>query len=203
MDLVTTDHLSEKAIRDYKLVRQAIEGGDRLAYADLMQLYWDALYYVMLKKTGNPVEAEDLTIETFGKAFLKLDQYSPKYAFSTWLFSISSNNFIDFARRKKEKTLSFDGQTGDNPQINSTNFVSEHPDPEEKFIKKEQVLMLRQVVERLKPHYRNLIELRYYQDYSIDEIARELDLPSGTVKAKLFRAREFLFNILNGSRGKI
>lgn len=96
-----TSHLTEKALRDYKLVQQAIGDGNQHAYAELMKNYRDSLYFMLLKMTNNPHDAEDLTIEAFGKAFKKLHQYTPDYAFSTWLFKIASNNCIDFIRKRK------------------------------------------------------------------------------------------------------
>ncbi|MFP4470114.1 MAG: RNA polymerase sigma factor [Bacteroidales bacterium] len=197
---ITTDHLSERALHDYHLVKHAVDG-DQSAYAELMQRYRDSVYFMFMKKFNNSIEAEDLTIEVFSKAFLKLRSYSPEFAFSTWLNSIASNHYIDFLRKKKKAMLSIDHQ--EEQQIQAGHFLSKHPDPEENMIQKEQVLMLKQVVEKLKPHYRTLIELRYYRDYSIEEIACELHLPTGTVKAKLFRGREFLFNILKSPKLKI
>ncbi len=199
---VNSNHLSESALYDHRLVQQAVGSGDQSAYAELMQRHRDAVYFMFLKKSNNPIEAEDLTIEVFSKAFLKLDRYSPRYAFSTWLGTIATNHYIDFLRRKKE-AMSFVDQDAANYREASGVFQSEAPDPEEYLIKNEKVLMLRQVVEKLKPHYCKLIELRYYRGYSIEEIASELDLPAGTVKAKLFRAREFLYNILKAAKIKI
>ena len=98
-------HLTEKGLRDYKLVQLAIDKGDQRAYAELMKNYKDSIYFMLLKMTNNPDDAEDLTIEAFGKAFEKLHQYTPNYAFSTWLFKIASNNCIDFIRKKKNKYM--------------------------------------------------------------------------------------------------
>ncbi len=89
-------NLTEKGQRDYLLIQRALRDGDQKAYADLLHYYRDSLYFMMLKMTNNPYDADDLTIEAFGKAFKKLDQYTPDYAFSTWLFKIASNNCIDF-----------------------------------------------------------------------------------------------------------
>lgn len=191
-------HLTEKGIRDYKLVRFAIETGDQKAYAELMHHYRDSLYYMLLKMTNNPHDAEDLMIEAFGKAFKKLDQYTPDYAFSTWLFRIASNNCIDFIRKKRKSAHSHFDQSNDNGL--SKDLIESLPstglDPEEKIIKKQKIKMTRAVVEKLKPHYKKLIELRYFKEYSYEEIAKELNLPLGTVKAQLFRAREFLSNVI-------
>ncbi|MCB2221222.1 MAG: sigma-70 family RNA polymerase sigma factor [Bacteroidetes bacterium] len=200
-----TSHLTEKALRDYKLVQQAIGEGNQHAYAELMKNYRDSLYFMLLKMTNNPHDAEDLTIEAFGKAFKKLHQYTPDYAFSTWLFKIASNNCIDFIRKKKKYTFSIDKNYDD--EQTGTELANKIPaevlDPEEDLMKKQRIQLMREVVEKLKPHYRTLIELRYFKEFSYDEIATELNLPLGTVKAQLFRAREFLYQILKNSKDKI
>lgn len=196
--------LTDKALRDYKLVRLAVEKGDQKAYAALMKHYHDALYFMLLKMTNNPSDADDLAIEAFSKAFNKLDQYTPDFAFSTWLFRIATNNCIDFIRRSKKSGQSQEMGSepqGENDQPDDTPSLS--PDPEETMIKSQQVKMMRAVVEKLKPHYRTLVELRYYKEYSYEEIAKELNLPPGTVKAQLFRARELLYNILKYSEGRM
>lgn len=190
-------NLTDKAMRDYQLVQAAIEQGDQRAYATLMNNYRDSLYFMLLKMTNNASDADDLTIEAFGKAFKKLEQYTPDYAFSTWLFKIASNNCIDFMRKKKKRTFSMDSSPDGEEGNDLTNYLpSDGPDPEEWAMKKEKMALMREVVEKLKPHYRQLIELRYFKEYSYEEIAAELNLPLGTVKAQLFRAREFISNIM-------
>jgi len=197
-------NLTEKALRDYKLVCLAKETGNQKAYADLMNYYRDSIYFMLLKMTNNASDADDLTIEAFGKAFKKLHQYTPEYAFSTWLFKIASNNCIDFIRKKKKNTFSMDRHYEDQEGTELANSIpASILDPEESLIKNQKIKMMRLIVERLKPHYRTLVELRYFKEYSYEEIAKELSLPLGTVKAQLFRAREFLFNIMKGSKGKI
>ncbi len=195
--------LTEKGIRDYKLVIKAVEDGDQKAYAELMKNYRDSLYFMLLKMTNNPNDADDLTIEAFGKAFKNLKQYTPDYAFSTWLFKIASNNCIDFIRRKKKHTFSMnEGYKEENDEL-ANRLPSHTLDPEEKVIKNQKVKLMHEVVDKLKPHYKTLIELRYFKEYSYEEISQELDLPLGTVKAQLFRAREFLYNILKNAQEKI
>lgn len=197
-----TSNLSEKAKYDFELVNQAIEGNQR-AYSDLMDRYKDAIYYLLLKMVNNKSDAEDLTIEAFGKAFKNLHQYTPNYAFSTWLFKIATNNCIDFIRKKKANLVSIDQpQDANNPVPMPTTIQSNTLDPEETLIKEQNVLLVQSLVARLKPRYRTLIELRYFKEYSYEEIADELDLPLGTVKAQLFRARELLYNILKNSKHK-
>lgn len=187
-------NLSDKAKYDYKLVQAAIDGDER-AYAELMDRYKDAIYYMLLKMVNNKNDAEDLTIEAFGKAFKNIGQYTPNYAFSTWLFKIATNNCIDFIRKKKANIISID-HTDEESDITPPSLQSSTPDPETDMIKNQKVKLMRGVVNKLKPRYRQLIELRYFKEYSYEEIAQELDLPLGTVKAQLFRARELLFNIL-------
>ncbi|HRY32883.1 MAG TPA: sigma-70 family RNA polymerase sigma factor [Bacteroidales bacterium] len=198
-------HLTEKAIRDYKLVQLALNNGDQGAYAELMHHYRDSLYFMLLKMTNDPTDADDLTIEAFGKAFKNLHQYTPEFAFSTWLFKIASNNCIDFIRKRKKNTFSLDQSLNyeDDGEDMASKLPSSVPDPEESIIKKQKIKLMRQVVEKLKPHYRKLVEMRYFQELSYEEIATELNLPLGTVKAQLFRAREFLYQILKNSQEKI
>lgn len=204
MEVVPNSDLSDKAQYDYKLVRAAVDHGDQKAYALLMERYRDSIYFMLLKMVNNKDDADDLTIEAFGKAFSKLHQYTPSYAFSTWLFKIASNNCIDFIRKKKKNVYSLDkpieGSDGGEMTID---VASTGLNPEETYIKAQKVLLMQEVVEKLKPRYRTLVELRYFKEYSYEEIATELELPLGTVKAQLFRAREFLYNILKNSKEKI
>ncbi len=190
-------NLSEKAQRDFVLVQQATKG-DQKAYAELMGRYRDAIYYMLLKMVNNASDAEDLTIEAFGKAFKNIQQYTPNYAFSTWLFKIATNNCIDFIRKRKATTVSLDQNDDDSDKM-SPDIQSSTLDPEEEMIKDQKIKMMRELVSKLKPRYRKLIELRYFMEYSYEEIAEELELPIGTVKAQLFRARELLFNILKNT----
>jgi RNA polymerase sigma-70 factor (ECF subfamily) len=198
-------NLSDKAVYDLELVRRAVENKDQKAYAELMSRYRDSIYFMLLKMINNKDDADDLTIEAFGKAFHRLHQYTPNYAFSTWLFKIASNNCIDWIRKqKKKKMLSIDSpigtQDGDEMHIE---LKGHGLDPAESVIKEQKSEVMREVVEKLKPRYRTLVELRYYKEYSYEEIADELDLPLGTVKAQLFRAREFLENLLDTRKDHI
>lgn len=187
-------NLSDKAQKDFELVMQALDG-DQKAYAVLMDHYRDAIYFMLLKMVNNPSDAEDLTIEAFGKAFNNIKQYTPNFAFSTWLFKIATNNAIDFMRKKKASNLPLE-HTNENEETIPISVNSDLPDPEENLIIKQKVKLMRNVVLKLKPRYRKLIELRYFQELSYEEISDELGLPIGTVKAQLFRARELLYNII-------
>ncbi|MCD6201069.1 MAG: sigma-70 family RNA polymerase sigma factor [Bacteroidales bacterium] len=190
----TNNNLSEKAKRDLNLVNRALSG-DQQAYSKLMSRYRDAIYYMLLKMVNNSTDAEDLTIETFGKAFKNLQQYVPDFAFSTWLFKIATNNCIDFIRKQRTPLISIDQDHNDKNGIPLT-IQESAPDPEENMIKSQKAVLMRSVVDQLKPRYKDLIVLRYFKEYSYEEIANELNLPLGTVKAQLFRAKELLYNIL-------
>ena len=196
-------NLSEKAQVDFKVVQLAVKG-DQKAYAELMSRYKDSIYFMLLKMVNNRDDADDLTIEAFGKAFKNLHQYTPDFAFSTWLFKIATNNCIDFIRRKRKYTFSIDkNMENDSGQEMQFEIKSPMLDPEEKMIKKQKAILMRDVVEKLKPRYKRLVELRYFQERSYEEIADELKLPLGTVKAQLFRAREFLYQILKNQEEQI
>ena len=197
-------NLSDKARQDYKLVRKALDDKDQMAYAKLMERYRDSIYFMLLKMVNNEDDADDLTIEAFGKAFKRLEQYTPNYAFSTWLFKIASNNCIDFLRKKKKVLLSID-QEFENSEGDKSSFQLEDLDrtPDEKVIQKQRAEHMRSVVSKLKPRYRELIELRYFKELSYEEIAQELKLPLGTVKAQLFRARAFLQDMMESTKDTI
>ncbi|MFB1019811.1 MAG: sigma-70 family RNA polymerase sigma factor, partial [Flavobacteriales bacterium] len=130
-----------------------------------------------------------------------LKHYTPAFAFSTWLFKIASNHSIDFIRKKRIKALSLDKgfTTSDGDQMQIT-VEDDSPDPFETLEKKQRVERMRLVVSKLKPRYRRLVELRYFEELSYDEIAKELDLPLGTVKAQLYRARDILASVMEGSK---
>lgn len=188
--------LTTKAVYDYRLVRLAIENDDQKAYAELLHRYRESVFFTMLKMCNNKDDAEDLTIEAFGRAFKKLDQYSPDFAFSTWLFKIASNNAIDFLRKKKQKqSVSLDNKSDYSEGTDhSANIKAPTLDPEESFIKKQKMERLRVLVDNLKPKYKEMIELFYFQELSHEEISQRLNLPIGTIKAQLFRARDLLYN---------
>lgn len=195
--------LSEKGKKDLVIVNRA-KAGDQSAFAELMQRYREPVYYMLLKMIKNTDDADDLTIEAFGKAFNRIHQYSPTYAFSTWLFKIASNNCIDFIRKKRVYLTSMDhAYTNKDGESVGIEVDSGLPDPEEVYIKQQKVKAMREVVDKLKPRYRDLIIKRYFEELTYDEIVEEMDLPLGTVKAQLFRAREFLANLMKNTKNNI
>ncbi|MXV52527.1 sigma-70 family RNA polymerase sigma factor [Pedobacter sp. HMF7647] len=189
-------NFSNNAKNDFNLVTKAKQG-DQRSYAELMQRYKDSIYFMALKMVNNKDDAMDLTVETFGKAFENLDRYKPEFAFSTWLFRIATNNCIDFIRKKKLNVVSMHAMMDDDGDDKPMQIRTDTLNPEESSIKKQQSEQLKLIVEKLPQRYRTLIFLRYYDELSYEEIAQQLDLPLGTVKAQLFRARDLLSNILN------
>ena len=193
---VQTNFTSQRALDDYSIVKQAIKG-DQKAYSILHDRYRSPIFHMMLKMVNNREDADDLTIEAFGKAFSKLTSYAPRYAFSTWLFRIAINNGIDYIRKKRLQMLSIDDPIdGESSSDYSGNIRSANLDPEEAFIRKQRLGLMREMLTKLSGKYRLMIELRYFEELSYEEIARELDIPLGTVKAQLFRAKEMLHKLL-------
>ncbi len=195
---------SDRAKEDLELVKRAVKKKDQAAFKKLMSRYKDSIYFMVLKMVHDPSDAEDITIESFGKAFNKLDSYDRKYAFSTWLFKIATNNCIDFIRKKRLATTSLDepveNDKGDELYVD---FKADVPNPEEKYIKSQRAFSVRSMIEKLDEKYKHLIKLRYYEELSYEEIAVELDIPLGTVKAQLFRAKELLCKLLENNIEKI
>ncbi len=197
-----TTNLSPRAQEDYNMVLKAI-GGCQRAYANLMERYRSSIFHMMLKMVNNRDDAEDLTLEAFGKAFNKLPSYAPRYAFSTWLFKIAINNCIDHIRKKRLHLLSIDDPIEPNSDHDfSSNIPSGTLDPEMQMVRQQRLSLMRSMLGELSLKYRLMIELRYFEELSYDEIAKELDIPLGTVKAQLFRAKEILFQLLQSPRAQ-
>ena len=193
--------LSDKARHDLKVIDRALHG-DSKAYTELLTRYRDSVYYVLLRMVNNPSDAEDLTIEAFGKAFHNLPKYVPSHAFSTWLFRIATNNCIDFMRKKSQSPRPFDQDEGEEDEMEAT-VASDTRAPDEVMMDRETAASLNRIVKSLKPRYRRLIELRYFEDYSYEDIATELSLPIGTVKARLFRAKVLILNMVQDKKSEI
>lgn len=188
--------LSDKARRDYELVQSAM-AGNQMAYTKLMGLYRDPLFFMMKRMVQNVDDAEDLTIEAFGKAFKMLKNYTPKYAFSTWLFKIASNHCIDFLRKQnKYKMLSIDENIDDEDMTPGNLIKAEVLDPEEKMIREQKDNILQEFIKKLHPDYQEILKLKYFYDLSYLEIAEELKIPLGTVKARLYRSKELLLTTI-------
>ena len=182
---------------DYQLVCDARDRGSHKAYAALMASYREPLYLLLLRMTHNTTTASDLTMETFSKAFMQLHRYAPTGTFSSWLFSIGVNTYIDFLRKRRVETVPLGSIT----RTSEGEFIeyqspSGQPNPEEVMIRMQRDATLKEVVASLKEPYRRIIELRYYEDLSYEEIAERLKLPLGTVKVRLLRAKNLLASIM-------
>lgn len=186
-------NLSEKVRADLEFVIRAQEG-DEKAFEVLHNKYHNTIYYMILKMVHNTSDAEDLTMEAISKAFRNIHQYVPRYAFSSWLFKIATNNCIDFLRRKRMNFVDYESSAKAIHEVSLQNLhdSSAQLDPEEQLIKEQDLEGIMRIIDRLKPQYRRLVHLRYFKEYTYEEISIELDLPMGTVKAQLFRARELL-----------
>ena len=200
--MTTTTCQTEKAKRDYVLLRKALDHNDQQAYAELMSLYRDSIYYMLVRMVKNKDDAEDLTLMTFGKAFRYLDKYTPKYAFSTWLYRIALNNSIDFLRLKNNMPQYFEE---DLYTSSTTSIIDQSEDnlqrtPEEEVIDKQRLQLLRAAVSELPDKYRKVIELRYYDDLAYEEIAERLGLTLSNVKIQIMRAKQMLTQLMQPMR---
>ncbi|WP_017732598.1 RNA polymerase sigma factor [Nafulsella turpanensis] len=201
MEINSNKQFSDKALEDFRLIDSALEDGDEQAFAELMQRYKMAVYHMILKMVRNVDDAEDLTIEAFAKAFKNLHKFKKDYTFSTWLFRIATNNAIDFIRKKKLKTLSlnttFTNDSGDDVNID---VEDENLNPQQEAIKSQKIELVQMFVTKLPAKYQRLVKLRYFDELSYDEIAKELDAPLGTIKAQLYRARELMYELVKNKR---
>ncbi len=171
--------------------------GDQVAFTFLLDFYWNEVYGFMLKRTENETDAEDITIETFSKAFDKLATYNPEFQFNTWLIAIAKNVHIDILRKKK---LSLFLEITDEEDYQAYNIADTTPSAEDKLITEQNLSQLLQYIKELKPHYQEVIQLRYFQEMSYQEIANQLDEPLGNVKVKILRAKKLLAEIIQNKR---
>jgi RNA polymerase sigma factor (sigma-70 family) len=194
---------SPKALEDFKLIDMAVDG-DEKSYAKLLNRYRKAVYHVILKMVRNVDDAEDLTIESFAKAFRSLHKFKKDFTFSTWLFRIATNNTIDFIRKRKLNTLSIENTyKDDNGDSVSIDVEDLNLNPQEETIKLQKEEIIQVFVGMLPSKYQKLVRLRYFHELSYEEIAKELDAPLGTVKAQLHRARELMYELVKNKKEHI
>ncbi|WP_242132769.1 RNA polymerase sigma factor [Aestuariivivens marinum] len=170
---------------------------DQKAFNYLLDLYWDDVYGFQLKRIQNENDAEDVTIQTFSKAFDRIDTFDESYKFKTWLITISKNIHIDLLR-KEEKSISKVISRDDD---NAYRVLDESPSPEDKIITEQHLAKLLLDIKKLKPHYQKIINLRYFQELSYKEISIELGEPINNVKVKLLRAKKLLADIIKKQKG--
>lgn len=192
-----SSHLSPKAREDYQLVLRA-QSGDQSAFEILLKKYKLSLYASVFKVVKLKDVAEDIVLETFAKVFSRLDEYNPKFAFSTWLFRISINKSIDYLRNKKNlNTSSIDDYLNEESESTfAAQLISPDDDPIQEILNEEKIAFVKLLVDKLSPRYKRVIELYYFKEMSCEEIAKEIHSSVNNVKAELFRARKVLYNIL-------
>lgn len=190
---------SESAEQDKDYVERALQG-DEAGYAALVDKYQNALYHHIRKIIRDRREIDDLVQESFIKAFSALDSYSTQYAFSTWLYKIATNHAIDYLRKKKLKTQSIDKPINTREGEMEVELPDTTYRPDRHIVEDQRKSLIQEAIDQLPPKYYRVIVLRHQHEKSYDEIARELDLPLGTVKAHIFRARELLNKYLREKR---
>ncbi|MDF7814975.1 sigma-70 family RNA polymerase sigma factor [Hymenobacter sp. YC55] len=195
--------LSRRAYQDLALIQAALAGQAK-AYEDLLARYRKPVHYLVLRMVKNATDAEDLTQETFAKAFRHLARFTPEFAFSTWLFRIATNHTLDFFRRKKLPTHSLQASIagGDSDPL-FLEVADRNPDPQQALIRTQRKELMQKLVDQLPARYARVVRLRYFDELQYEEIAVLLALPLGTVKAQLFRARELLLDSLKHSQAAL
>ena len=155
---------------------------------------WQYMFPIRFRHILTPFVAEDITIETFSKAFDKIDSYDPAYKFQTWLITISKNIQIDKSRKS---SASITTRATEAQAVQFHRIADQTPSPEDKLITEQNLAQLLQYIKMLKPHYQEVINLRYFQEMSYKQIANTLDEPLNNVKVRLLRARKLLAEIIN------
>lgn len=179
-----------------QIIQQHIEKakkGDQVAFTFLLDFFWNEVYGFMLKRTENEADTEDIVIETFAKAFDRIATYNPEYAFNTWLIAIAKNVHIDLLRKKRSSLFV---EITDEEDQQAYNVADSSPSPEDKLIKEQNLSSLLECIKKLKPQYQEVIQLRYFQEMSYQEIADQLTEPLNNVKVKLLRAKKLLSEII-------
>ena len=171
--------------------------GDQVAFTYLLDHYWNEVYGFMLKRTENETDTEDIAIETFSKAFDKIATYNPEFQFNTWLIAIAKKVHIDMLRKKKSTI--FVEITDEENQLAYT-IADTTPSVEDALIIEQNLSRLLQFIKELKPHYQEVIQLRYFQEMSYQEISEQLNEPLSNVKIKLLRAKKLLAEIIESKK---
>ena len=164
---------------------------DQKAFNTLLNTYWSDIYRFQFSKTNDEDEAEDITIKTFSKAFDKIHLYNESYNFKTWLISISKNIFLDHLRKQNNNTISINKKESEAYKI-----FDETPTVEDQIIIEQNLTQLLDYIKQLKPHYQEIINLRYFREMSYKEMAQYLNEPMSNIKVKLLRAKKLLANII-------
>jgi len=184
---------------DDKLIKGALRG-DQKAFKELVARHRASVFHIIFRLVRNRELADDLVQETFMKAFSSLKTYRSEYRFSTWLYKIAANSSIDHLRKKRIRALSLDNPIRTDDGEIGIDVADYRRHPEEEMVRREQAVSIDEAIETLPIKYRRVIIARHKEEKSYEEIARELGVPVGTVKARIFRARELLKKRLRGIR---
>lgn len=176
---------------------QLAKHGKQTAFNFLLDRYWNDVYGFQLARINNEFEAEEITIETFAKAFDKIHTFKEEYTFSTWLITISKNLHIDKIRKTK---TGIQIQNSDAIQEQVQKIADDSPSPEDNLITQQNLAELLRFIKMLKPHYQDVINLRYFQEMSYKEISEKLEEPINNVKVKLLRSKKLLAEIISKNR---
>jgi len=168
--------------------------GDQIAFTSILNFYWNEVFNFMLKRSGNETDAEDISIETFSKAFDNITKYNSDYAFNTWLIAIAKNVHIDMLRKRK---ASYFVEMTEDEELLYRNIADDSPTFEDELIFEQNLVTLKNCIKQLKPHYQEIIQLRYFQEMSYNEIANEINEPLNNVKIKLLRAKKLLIELID------
>lgn len=187
--------MAEREQLDDRTLVARILGGDRDRFADLVARYEKRVVNYVYRITHRYEDAHDLTQEIFVKVFLALDRYDPKYQFSTWLFRIAQNSAIDALRKKGVSEVPL-ARPNDEEEGKEREFADDGVSPYRALKNKQLSVAIDDAVDQLPADYRELIQLRHFAEMSYEEIATMKKLPLGTVKNKLFRARNLLKDAL-------
>ena len=188
---------SQSSLEDDKWVQLAVKG-DEKAYAALSNKYQRPLYFHIRKMIRDVDYVDDLVQDIFMKAFKNLKNYKNDYAFSTWLYRIATNHTIDYLRKKKLDTLSIHPDSSDDDHA-PIQLEDEDTYTDEPMIRRERKNKVHEAINTLPEKYKIIISMRHIEEMSYQEISEEMNLPLGTVKAHIFRARELLYKYMKDS----
>ena len=197
IECVYHQHLLKTGSLEINKYIEKAKKGDQVAFTFLLDHYWNEVYGFMLKRTENETDSEDITIETFSKAFDKIATYNPEFQFNTWLIAIAKNVHIDMLRKKRSTVFV---EITDEEDQQAYNVADSSPSAEDDLITEQNLSRLLQFIKELKPHYQEVIQLRYFQEMSYQEIAEQLNEPLSNVKIKLLRAKKLLAEIIESKR---
>jgi RNA polymerase sigma-70 factor (ECF subfamily) len=189
----------EASLADEELVHRVLAGEEQL-FEVLVRRYQVRIHSHVARMVGNRDDALDLSQEIFVKVFHALSRYNPEFKFSTWLFRIAGNAAIDYLRKRRPRTVPLEqpALSGDREGVSSFEYKNPGLDPFAELRNTERGQAIARAIAGLPPEFRELITLRHFTGLSYEEIAEIKQMPLGTVKNKLFRARAVLKEWLSG-----